>query len=118
MGGGAIIAAAAAAHRKGLEKVLDAYRMASATSIDRAQSLSAMGLEPNNWVDELRESGILKPGMAPDTWFLDEMARVVRRDAASDRRRFIVRIVIGLLVVAAIVGLIPILVLRMNGGAM
>jgi len=118
MGGGAILAAAAAAHRRGLEKVLDACRMAQATSIVRAQSLSAMGLEPNNWVDELRESGILKPGAGPDTWYLDESAQVVRRNAGVDRRRLIRRIVIGLLIVAAIIGGIPILVLRMNGDAM
>ena len=114
MGGGAIIAAAAAAHRKGLEKVLDAHRIAQATSLEHAQPLSALGLEPNNWVDELRASGILKRGLVQDTWYLDEMARVIRRDAASDRRRFILRVMIGLVVIAAIIGGIPILVLRMN----
>ena len=45
MGGGAVLAAAAAAQRRGQEKVLDAFRVAQVTSVMRAQSLSAMGLE-------------------------------------------------------------------------
>ena len=118
MGGGAILAAAAAAQRRGQEKVLDAFRVAQVTSVMRSQSLSAMGLEPNNWVDELRSAGVLKPGPGRDTWYLDEATRVIRRDAASDRRRLIMRIVIGIMVIAAIIGGIPLLVLRMNGGAM
>ena len=114
MGEDAIVAAAAAAHRKRLETVLDSYRLAGATSLDRAQSLSAMGLEPSEWVVELRESGVLKRGPKPESWFLDELASVVRRDATSDRGRFILRVVVGVLVIVAILGGLPILLARMN----
>lgn len=102
MGGGAVIAAAAAAHRRGLERVLDGFRLGQATSVDRARSLSQLGLGPNNWVNELRENGVLKAGREPDSWYLDESANVARRDGRSFRQRAIKRVAIVMLVLFAI----------------
>ena len=104
MGGGAIIAVAAAARQRRLDNILDAYRLAQATSIARAQSLHALGLEPNNWVDGLRESGILRPGAAPDTWYLDEAANTANRNTRLERRRRVVRIAVGVSALAAVGG--------------
>ncbi len=102
MGGGAVIAAAAAAHRRGLERVLDGFRLGQATSFDRAQSLAKLGLGPNNWVNELRQDGVLKPGREPESWYLDESANVARRDGGSFRKRAVKRVAIVMLVLFAI----------------
>ena len=112
MGGGAVIAAAAAAHRRGLERVLDGFRLGQATSFDRAQSLSQVGLGPNNWIDELRENGVLKAGREPDSWSLDESATVARRDGRF-RQRAITRVLLVLLVLLSIGAIL--LALKVDG---
>jgi hypothetical protein len=104
MGGGAIIAAVAAARQRGLERVIDGYRLGEATSFERAKPLSELGLVPNNWVDELREAGVLKPGGGPDSWYLDESANLARRDARFRRnaRKRIAMVLLALLILGGI----------------
>lgn len=113
MGGGAVIAAAAAAHRRGLERVLDGFRVGQATSFERARSLAQLGLGPNNWVDELKQDGVLKPGREPESWYLDESANVARRDGRSFRKFAVRRVAIVMLVLFAIGTVI--LALNTNG---
>lgn len=106
MGGGAIIAAAQAARQHGHERVIDAYRLSQATSTTQARTLQELGVEPNNWVDELRQNGVLKPGMEPDSWYLDESAYVIRRNARSARSKVAVRIVAGVVLILLVAGIL------------
>ena len=115
MGGGAVVAAIAAARKHGIERVLDSCRMGQATTADRAQPLQLLGIEPNNWVDELRKDGILKSGSEPDTWYLDEIAYVSRRDGRSMRAKRIVWTLMGIMLLGAAIGLI---VMRMSPGTL
>ena len=104
MGGGAIVAAAAAARQNGLDRVLDAYRMAQATTPASARALTDLGVEPNNWVDELRASGALRPGPTPDSWYLDEGAYIDSRNAVQKRSTRAVMIAMGAMLALAAIG--------------
>lgn len=114
MGGGAIVAAAAAARQSGLDQVLDAYRTGRATTPNEARSLMELGVEPNNWVDELRASGALKPGPAPDTWYLDESAYILSRNAVKHRSKRAVLTTMAVMLALAAIGLA---IQWMSGGA-
>lgn len=105
MGGGAIVAAAATARQNGLDRVLDAYRLEQATTPATARALMELGVEPNNWVDELREMGALKPGPTPDSWYLDEGAYIRNRNAVQHRSKRAVLIAMGTMLALAAIGL-------------
>lgn len=105
MGGGAVIAAASAARRREMERVLDAYRIAGATRIDQAQSLYELGLAPSTIVDGLRVSGVLKPGLVPDSWYLDERKYVDVREARFRRSQKVTLSLVALMLIVALVGL-------------
>ncbi len=113
MGGGAVIVAIAAARKREMEKVLDGYRVAGATRLDQARSLYELGMEPNNIVDELRVAGVLKPGVVPDSWYLDERAYVDLRETRFGRGRVRARVMIALMIALALVGLL--LAMRVAG---
>jgi hypothetical protein len=113
MGGGAVIVAIAAKRKREMEKVLDGYRIAGATRPDVARSLYDLGMEPNNYVDELRVAGVLKPGPVPDSWYLDERAYVQMRDSRFQRQRNVSRTLVGVLLVIALIGLV--VAVRLSG---
>ena len=113
MGGGAVIVAIAAARKREMEKVLDGYRVAGATRLDQARSLYELRMEPNNIVDELRVAGVLKPGVVPDSWYLDERAYVEMRETRFGRGRVRTRIIVTVMIVLALVGLL--LAMRVTG---
>ena len=85
MGGGAVIAMAAAARRRKMTAVLDAFRLAGATSADRAQPLDLLGLSDSRETEEFADSGVLVPGSRDGTWYLNEAAYIAQRDATSPR---------------------------------
>lgn len=113
MGGGAVIVALAAARRREMEKVLDGYRVAGATRLDLARSLDELGMEPNTIVDELRVAGVLKPGVVPDSWYLDERAYVDMRETRFGRRRMRARFMVAFMIALALIGLL--LAMRVTG---
>jgi hypothetical protein len=113
MGGGAVIVAIAAARKREMEKVLDAYRVAGATHIDQARSLYELGIGPNTLVDELREAGVLKHGHAPDSWYLDERAYVELRDTRFGRQHRRTKIITVIMILLAFAGLL--VALKVNG---
>ena len=105
MAGGAVVAAAAAAQRRQREHVLDTFRVASATTADRAQSLADLQLAPSSAIDELTRAGVLRAGRSRATWYLDEAAYITFRDARS---RWALRVVLALVlaVLALLIGVL------------
>jgi hypothetical protein len=104
MAGGAVIAAAAAAHAKRLQTIIDAFRLEGATAPDRALAVEALGLERNAALAELIEEGVLLPAPKAGTWYLSESAYIARRDsrgARGLRMRLFVAALAAIAVVAA-----------------
>lgn len=87
MAGGAVIAAAAAAHKRRLEFVLDAFRGADATAPGRARTFEQLGIIENSEVDQLRREGVVLPGVESETWYLSERAYTAYRARVARRAR-------------------------------
>lgn len=102
-GGGAVVAAIAAAKARRRQEVLDAFRVAGATSAASATSLDRLALpDEADQFDELAQDGIVLAGPRAGTWYLSESAYVARRNARMPSRRMIA-IIIVLVVIAAFV---------------
>jgi hypothetical protein len=90
--GGALVAIMAAAHARRVQQVTDACRLGHATAPERARSLEALGVgDRAAEAAELARAGVLVPGAAPSTWYLDEAAVIARRrSGASGTQRALV----------------------------
>jgi hypothetical protein len=94
-GGGAIVAIAAAARQKRIREIVDAFRVAGATSSDRATSFDALGLDADSReARDLTRAGVLARSQAPDRWYLSELVYVEYREAHQRRARTALMIVL------------------------
>lgn len=91
-----------AAHARRVQEITDAFRVAGATAPDRAQSLAALGIEHIADAEQLAQAGVLVPGRASGTWYLDETAVVARRRAGSRTPRWVLVLLLVLAVLGAI----------------
>ena len=105
MAGGAAVAAAAAAHRKRVQTILDAFRLADATAPDRARSLEQLGLERNDEVEEFIEQQVVVSVPRGGGWYLNESAYIAQRDAGNPQLRRVL-LVVAAAIAAAIVALV------------
>jgi hypothetical protein len=113
MAGGAVVAAAAAAHAKRIQNVVDAFRLADATSPDRARALAELSLAPDAGLAELTKAAVLLPGRRAGTWYLSEAAYIARREArdrAATRSAVIVALIGTLILLSGV--LIAVMVAR------
>jgi hypothetical protein len=97
-------AAAAAILRRREQQVIDDFRAASATSPDRAQSYTAIGLGDSLAIRRLRNRAVIREA-APGTYYLDEEVwAAVRRT----RQRLVITMlsIIAVLAIAALLGVI------------
>ena len=97
-------AAAAAILRRREQQVIDDFRAAGATSPDRAQSYTAIGLGDSLAIRRLRNRAVIREA-APGTYYLDEEVwAAVRRT----RQRLVITMlsIIAVLAIAALLGLI------------
>lgn len=104
-GGGAVVAIAAAQRRRRMEAIVDAFRLADATSAARAASLDSLGVDTEQ--SELRElvrEGVLARGMSDDTLYVHEAAYIAHRNARYHRARFAVILVVMIVLAVAAVG--------------
>ena len=101
MAGGAVVAAAAAAHAKRLQAIVDAFRLAGATAPARAQTLEELGIGRSTEVEELITQRVLVPVQSSGAWYLSESAYIARRDARASRAVRILEFVVALAVIAA-----------------
>ena len=103
-GGGAIVAIAAAARQRRMQEIVDAFRLADATSPERAVTCAALGVDSGQFelVDLVRD-GVLAPGAGADTLYLNEGAYIALRGARSDRRKLVLLSL--LLMVVVLLGL-------------
>jgi hypothetical protein len=108
MAGGAVVAAAAAAHRKRLQRILDAFRIAGATASDRALTLERLGLQECRELDELQGLRVIVPGAGSSTWYLSEGAYVAHRDARRVhlRRGLVIAAICAIFVLGALAGIL------------
>lgn len=103
MGGGAVVAIAAAARERRILEIVDAFRLAGATTPGRAQSSAALGVDTSrSEVQELIRLRVLTQTDATDRMYLDENAYIARRDARRDRARLLMLSVV--LIVAGLIG--------------
>ncbi|HJP58461.1 MAG TPA: hypothetical protein VJ865_00610 [Gemmatimonadaceae bacterium] len=97
-------AAVAAILRKREQDVIDDFRAAGATSPDRAQSYTAIGLGDSLAIKRLRNRAVIREG-APGQYYLDEevWAAVIRT-----RRRLVVTLlsVFALMALGVLLGII------------
>ena len=77
IGANIAIMAAAAAQRN--QRILDAFRVAGATTPERAASLADLGLSRDEALVACEQAGVVRPGSRPDHYWLDEAAYVARR---------------------------------------
>lgn len=97
-------AAAAAILRRREQQVIDDFRAAGATSPERAQSYTAIGLGDSLAIRRLRNRAVIREA-APGTYYLDEEVwAAVRRT----RQRLVITMlsIIAVLAIAALLGLI------------
>lgn len=100
--GGGVVVAAAAARRRHMRDVLDAYRVAGATSVERAKVPAELGLGDARGVNDLRRVGALLDGERPGSMYLSESGWIAYRDARPARA---LRVLLVLLVAGGVVGL-------------
>jgi hypothetical protein len=97
-------AAVAAILRKREQDVIDDFRAAGATSPDRAQSYTAIGLGDSLAIKRLRNRAVIREA-APDTYYLDEevWSAVVRT-----RRRLVITLlsVVAVMALGVLLGII------------
>lgn len=100
-----MVAIMAAARAKRMEDILDAYRVAGATSADRAIEAGALGLtEHESEIADFLKHGVLVEGRR-GTMHLDEARYVAYRERASSKTTKVVLVIliISVAVLAAIV---------------
>src|SRR6478672_4948067 len=98
-GGGAVAAAVAAAHQRRIHDILDAYRTAPATSVERARSPEDLQLVSHQHeLDELVKADVLVPGSQPGTYYLDERSYISYRKQREKRSAVAVLIIVLLMV--------------------
>jgi hypothetical protein len=132
MNAGAIVAVlAAAAAQKARQDAEDAFRLAGATSSDRARPLVELGLTDNPAVHgTLRSAGIVRGVSArgqvlsveeaetrATAWYLDEAAILAERTSATVAGKLAQKVAIGV-AVALLLLLVGVALLKSGGGDM
>lgn len=103
MGGGAAVAAIAAARARQVREVLDAYRLAGATAREHAKAPGALGVgDHDRIINELVSAGVLVD-TAGGALFLSERGYIDYRDRSNTRRK--TAVVLVLLLAAILLGL-------------
>ena len=89
MGGGAVVAVMAAAGRKRIAAIVDAFRGAGATEAEHATTFETLEIDPQ-WREtrELIDDTVLLHGGTPNSWYLSEINYVDYQEAASVARRW------------------------------
>jgi hypothetical protein len=127
MNAGAMVAVlAAAAAQKARQEAVDAFRLAGATSSDRARSLADLGLADNSAVQgALRSSGIVRGVGARGqvlsaeeaeanaaAWYLDEAAILAERTAAASRGNIAAKVAITVIAIMLLLVVVGLLLIR------
>jgi hypothetical protein len=96
---GAAVIAAAAASRRELERTLEAFRVADATAVDRAQALDSLGLQDSRSLRRLVKAGVVLPGpVAAGRVYLSEAAYATYRRSGNRRQVVIAMTLAGTLI--------------------
>jgi hypothetical protein len=106
MTGGAVVAAAAAARARRLQSILDSFRLAGATSPERARTLDQLGVGRDGQLEDLIEASVIVAAPSGGGWYLSESAYVARRDSATGRLRRRLVFVAILAVLAAVLAVL------------
>lgn len=108
MTAGAVVAAAAAARRQRLQRVLDAFRIADATAPERARTLASLGMSDSAELTHLIDAGVVAAGRTQGSWYLNEGAYVAHRDArrVHIRRRTVILLGCLVFILGAVLGIL------------
>ena len=102
-GGGAMVAIMAAAREKRMQEVVDGFRLADATTVDRAKRMEEVGLAHYEEANELVTRGVLVPGRREGAFYVNEVAYIAQRDRRKARGALaIVAVVLVLIGIALI----------------
>src|SRR4051812_29028317 len=98
-----------AARERSIQHVADAFRIADATSPDRAKSLNELAIPSIDEAERMLDQGLIVAGPREGTFYLDEMAFISRRNQRTWRAKIIV-----LSMLAVLIGLllIPMMMMR------
>jgi hypothetical protein len=95
MNGGAVVAIAASARMRRMQRVVDAFRLADATAPERARSFEEIGIDPRqSIVDDLVRRDVLAPGRKGGTFFVDERGYIAHREQRRRRARLAMVLVV------------------------
>lgn len=94
MGTGAVIAVAAAAKRRRMNAILDAFRLAGATAPERAISTADLGLSGSSELDDLMTRGVIVAGSRGGSWYLSEADFAEYRDERPARAMRVLSLVL------------------------
>ena len=106
---GAAAGAIIAARQRRMQETVDAFRLADATSADRAKSLDTIGLAHNSELQALIVEGVVMPGAREGTYYLSEIGYIYRRE---DRRGLKAVMIVMLILLILGVVLIPMVMTR------
>ncbi|MDB4883173.1 MAG: hypothetical protein JWL95_1939 [Gemmatimonadetes bacterium] len=88
-----------------MRAVVDALRMAGATTPDRAMTLEALGIRAEqSETRELIRDGVLLPGQSANSWYLSEKGYIAHRDARARRARTALLIVLFIVLALVVLG--------------
>ena len=101
MGGGGAAVAIMAARMRRIQERVDAFRLADATSPDRARRLEEIGVIEDREMRDLMVDGVILSGPVTGTYYLSEAAYIYQRD----RRRWN-KVTVVIALAALILGLL------------
>lgn len=105
-GGGAVIAAMAAARARRVRDVMDAFRLADATAPDRALSLDEIGIAAPAEVAMLSEAGIVVQDPRTGGWWLSERAYIAHRDQQPKKAVRVLLVFVAIMLAIVAVGMV------------
>jgi hypothetical protein len=101
----AVAALAAQEHARRMQEIVDAFLRAGATTPERARTLAALRVPHADAAESLRNAGVLVPGPAPASWYVDEAGLAAHRAAEAARHRPMAYVVGGAIGLVVVLGL-------------
>ena len=109
-GGGAAVAAIAAARQRRIQQTIDSFRLGDATAPERARRLEDLGVLDDGETRELVVDGVLLPGPREGTFYLSEASYIYQRDGRRRNVKILLVVLLVLLGIGAVI--LPLVAVR------
>ncbi|HET9424003.1 MAG TPA: hypothetical protein VFO55_01425 [Gemmatimonadaceae bacterium] len=104
VGAGATVALLAAAKEQRRQEVMDGFRLADATSPDRARRIEEIGIANYAEAEELLAQGVLVAGRREGTFWLSEPGYIAYRQRNASKGKVVALVIVSM--VLLILGLV------------